>query len=88
MIRRTTIDEAETKEMHFEESARATAIQIFIPFLAAGLGMVAAGVLLHHVLVSSLSRSEESFVEAVLLMMKTDWALTEWNRVSRNAGER
>lgn len=53
MTRRTTIDEAETKEMQFEESSRATALQIAIPFLAAGFGMVAAGVLLHHVLVSS-----------------------------------
>lgn len=38
--------------MQFEEGGRATAIQIAIPFFAAGLGMVAAGVLLHHVLVS------------------------------------
>lgn len=52
MSRRRTIDEAETNEMQFEESSRATAVQIAIPFFAAGLGMVAAGVLLHRVLVS------------------------------------
>ncbi|XP_022691729.1 solute carrier family 41 member 1-like [Varroa jacobsoni] len=83
-IRRTTIDEAETKEMQFEEGGRATAIQIAIPFFAAGLGMVAAGVLLHHVLLWKVFREVSTFIILVpaLLGLKGNLEMTMAARMS------